>query len=61
MRSYGATNPIGAFVKDRPVSPADLTATILHHRGVDFTQQYFDEFQQMHQRLSPGRVIDDLG
>jgi hypothetical protein len=43
------------------VSPADLSATILHHLGVDFTQQYFDEFQQMHQRLSPGRVIDDLG
>jgi len=60
-QAYGSTNPIGAFVKDRPVSPADLSATILHHLGVDFSQQYFDEFQQMHQRLSPGRVIKDLG
>jgi Protein of unknown function (DUF1501) len=59
-QAYGETNPIGAFVRDRPVSPADLSATILHHLGVDFTKQYFDEFQRMHQRLSLGQVIKDL-
>lgn len=58
---YGQTNPIGAFVRDRPVSPADLSATILYHLGVDSSQQYFDEFQRMHQRLSLGQVIKDLG
>ena len=58
---YGATNKIGAFVQDRPVSPADLSATILHHLGVDFRQTYHDEFQQVPQELSIGRVIADLG
>jgi hypothetical protein len=58
---YGATNKIGAFVQDRPVSPADLSATILSHLGVDFSQTYHDEFQQVPQELSTGRVIRDLG
>ncbi len=60
-QAYGATNAIGAFVKDRPVSPADLSATILEHLGIDSTQQYWDEFQQMHRRLSVGQPIRDLG
>ncbi len=59
--AYGATNKIGAFVQDRPVSPADLSATILHHLGVDFKANYHDEFQQVPQRLSIGQVIPDLG
>ncbi len=58
---YGATNKIGAFVEDRPVSPADLSATILHHLGIDFTRHYHDEFQQLPQLLSTGRVIEGLG
>ena len=58
---YGATNKIGAFVQDRPVSPADLSATILHHLGVDFRRTFHDEFQQVPQQLSIGRVIRDLG
>jgi hypothetical protein len=58
---YGATNKIGAFVQDRPVSPADLSATILHHLGVDFRQTFHDEFQQLQQQLSTGQVIQGLG
>jgi hypothetical protein len=58
---YGETNPIGAFVKDRPVSPADLSATVLHHLGIDFTREYWDEFQQMRQKLATGQPIKDLG
>lgn len=58
---YGETNAIGAFVKDRPVSPADLSATILHHLGIDYTSEYWDEFQQIRQKLSVGRAIKDLG
>jgi hypothetical protein len=60
-QAYGETNAIGAFVKDRPVSPADLSATILYHLGIDFTRQYWDEFQQMRQKLSTGQPIKDLG
>ena len=32
---YGATNENGGYVADKPVSPADLTATILAHLGID--------------------------
>jgi len=60
-QAYGETNRIGAFVKDRPVSPADLSATILYHLGIDFSRDYWDEFQQVTQKLSAGRVIRDLG
>lgn len=32
---YGASDAIGAFPREKPVSPADLTATIYHALGVD--------------------------
>lgn len=57
---YGATTRDGGYVADKPVTPADLTATILHHLGIDFTQRYEDEFQHLRNRLSDGRVVDDL-
>ena len=35
-----ATTTDGGFVRDDPVTPADLTATVLHHLGIDPAQQY---------------------
>jgi hypothetical protein len=58
---YGATTSDGGFVSVKPVTPADLTATVLHHLGIDFGQQYEDEFQRLSQALSEGRVVKDLG
>jgi hypothetical protein len=58
---YGATTSDGGYVTDRPVTPADLAATVLHHLGIDFTQQYEDEFQRLRHRLSDGRAVRDLG
>jgi hypothetical protein len=58
---YGATTRDGGYVADRPVTPADLTATVLHHLGIDFTQHYEDEFQRLRHRLSDGRPVQDLG
>jgi hypothetical protein len=58
---YGATTVDGGYVNDRPVTPADLTATVLHHLGIDFTSEYVDEFQKLHNRLSEGRPATDLG
>lgn len=58
---YGATNEIGGYVRDNPVTPADLSATILHHLGVDHRREYWDEFQQVPRRLSEGRPIVGLG
>jgi hypothetical protein len=31
---YGASDPIGAYVKDNPVSPEDFGATVLHALGI---------------------------
>ena len=58
---YGATTRDGGYVSERPVTPADLTATILYHLGIDYTQRYEDEFQRLHNRLSEGRAVRDLG
>lgn len=37
---FGATDRLGAYVLDKPVSPADLAATILTHLGVDPNLRY---------------------
>ncbi|HKI33520.1 MAG TPA: DUF1501 domain-containing protein [Gemmataceae bacterium] len=58
---YGATTRDGGYVSDRPVTPADLTATILYHLGIDPAQRYDDDFQRLRNRLSDGRVVRDLG
>jgi hypothetical protein len=60
-QAYGATTSDGGFVSDRPVTPADLTATVLHHLGIDFAQVYVDEFQRLRHRLSDGSPVRDLG
>ncbi|HTI49431.1 MAG TPA: DUF1501 domain-containing protein [Planctomycetaceae bacterium] len=57
---YGATTPTGGYVADQPVTPADLTATILHHLGIDPAIEYDDGFQRMRQRLSEGLVVEEL-
>jgi uncharacterized protein (DUF1501 family) len=57
---YGETTPDAGFVRDRPVTPADLSATILHHLGIDFAQHYEDSFQRLRHRLSDGKVIRGL-
>jgi hypothetical protein len=58
---YGSTTADGGYVRDKPVTPADLTATVLYHLGIDPGQQYVDEFQGRPNRLSPGRPVRDLG
>ncbi|HEX5103186.1 MAG TPA: DUF1501 domain-containing protein, partial [Pirellulaceae bacterium] len=58
---YGATNENGGYVSDKPVSPADLTATILAHLGIDPALTYHDEFQKLDRKLSEGRIVAGLG
>jgi hypothetical protein len=60
-RVYGATTRDGGYVADMPVTPADLTATILHHLGIDPAREYEDEFQHLRNRLSDGQPVRDLG
>lgn len=57
---YGETNATGAYVIDRPVSPADLAATILTHLGIDPHWEYHDRFQRVPQKLCEGRPLRGL-
>ncbi|HKI41820.1 MAG TPA: DUF1501 domain-containing protein [Mycobacterium sp.] len=57
----GATTRTGGYIKDDPVSPADLSATILEHLGIDPTQEYWDHFQQIPRKLSTGKPLRNLG
>jgi hypothetical protein len=57
----GATTATGGYVKDNPVSPADLSATILDHLGIDPAQEYWDHFQQIPRKLSTGKPLRVLG
>lgn len=58
---YGTTTSDGGYVADKPVTPADLAATILHHLGIDPAREYEDEVQRASNRLSTGQVVRDLG
>lgn len=57
---YGATNPHGAFVQEKPVTPADLAATMLEHVGIATTESYVDELQGQAHRLSIGKPLREL-
>jgi hypothetical protein len=58
---YGSTDRHAAYVTDSPVSPADLSATILHHLGVDHTLEYQSDNQGLRHRLSDGNPVRNLG
>jgi hypothetical protein len=58
---YGETTSDAGYVRDKPVTPADLTATVLYHLGIDPGQKYTDEFQHLRYRLSDGKPVRDLG
>jgi Protein of unknown function (DUF1501) len=38
----GASEPDGGYIKERPVTPADLAATIYHHMGIPLDTAYLD-------------------
>jgi hypothetical protein len=59
-QTYGETTRNGGYVADRPVTPADLSATILHHLGIDYAALYDDEVQGRRHPLSDGRPVAAL-
>ena len=59
-RVYGATTHDAGYVTDDPVTPADLSATILRHLGVNHRSEYEDEFQRLRHRLSDGEPVRGL-
>lgn len=57
---YGSTTRNGGYVKENPVSPADLAATILDHLGIDPHLEYEDRFMQIRQQLCEGEALTRL-
>lgn len=56
---YGKTDRLGAYPSEKPVTPADLAATILHLAGVDPTLQLHDALGRPHP-VNRGRILRDL-
>jgi hypothetical protein len=54
---FGSTDHQGGQVRDNPVSPADLTATLLGHLGVSADESWWDPIQGQLQKNSEGRSI----
>jgi hypothetical protein len=57
---YGATTRDAGYVANDPVTPADLSATILKHLGINPAWEYDDEFQRLRHRLSDGEPVRSL-
>ena len=45
---YGESDKIGAYVKDKPVRPQDLSATIYHALGIPPTAAWHDAESRPH-------------
>ncbi len=56
----GATEKDGGHIKDRPVTPGDLAATIYHHFGVPLDTTYLDHTGRPRNVVENGRPIAEL-
>ncbi len=57
----GATEQDGGAIKNRPVSPGDLAATIYQHFGVPLETQYIDHRGRPRNIIDNGSPIRELG
>ena len=57
-QAFGATTRNGGYVADSPVTPADLSATVFQHLGIDPGTRYQDHFLQTRQPLTTGQPVD---
>jgi uncharacterized protein (DUF1501 family) len=56
----GATDAEGGQIKERPVTPGDLAATIYHHMGVPIDATYLDPTGRPRFIVDSGRPIREL-
>lgn len=56
----GATEADGGHIKDRPITPADLAATIYHHMGVPLDATYLDPTGRPRYIVEDGRPLAEL-
>jgi hypothetical protein len=57
---YGASDAHAAFVKDNPVRPADIVATIFEALGIDPEMPLYDESNRPHPAAQGGRAIREI-
>jgi hypothetical protein len=57
---FGASDKIGGFPADRPVTPGDLVATVYTLLGVDPFQEIYDSQARPHRIVPKGDVIHEL-
>jgi hypothetical protein len=53
----GATEKDGGTIKERPVTPGDLAATIYHHMGVPLDTTYLDNTGRPRYVVDNGKPI----
>ena len=57
----GSTEKDGGHIKSRPVTPADIAATVYHHMGVPLDATYTDDRGRPHYIVQEnGRPIREL-
>jgi hypothetical protein len=56
----GATEKDGGAIKERPVTPGDIAATIYHHMGVPLDASYLDTSGRPRHIVENGRPIGEL-
>lgn len=56
----GASDATGAFVKDRPVTPEDILATMYHLKGIDLEMTIPDRGKRPVKLVDNGSAIDEL-
>jgi len=56
----GSSESDGGHIKDRPVTPSDLAATIYHHMGVPLDAVYHDTVGRPHAIVDNGRPLAEI-
>jgi len=56
----GATERDGGAIKERPVTPGDIAATIYHHMGVSLDATYADTSGRPRYIVENGKPIGEL-
>jgi len=58
--AYGASDKIGAFPANNPLSPGDIVSTIYHQLGIAHDQWVYDQFNRPHRMVAKGEVVRAL-
>lgn len=57
---YGASDKIGAFPADKPLTPGDIISTIYALLGIDPAREMRDQLGRPHRLVPTGQVVPDL-